>query len=129
MPFKREDIDNAPIWFAKQNEVWVTVGPFGVSVWKENKIPLDGRQYKCGGQIIFKNGSRYRASFTINTTTFDFLDRESVYLNLNEVWYSIHEPELLMQLQLKQEEIFPYEWIPDRELEYHVLAPYKMNFY
>lgn len=115
--------------FSKQNEVTVWVGPFEAMGWKNSKIPLDGRKYQCGGEVIFKNGKILRASFRVDTTTFDFLEKESVYVNLNNLWYRWDEPELLAILNIKKEDAFPFTWAPDRPLDYHVKGPYPMNFF
>jgi hypothetical protein len=127
MPFTKKDLEDLPIFFARKDDVWVTVGPCSASYWQEIKIPLDGRQYKCDGTIIFKNGDKLRASFTIDTTTFDFLDIESVYVNIGDDWYGINEPELLTKLKLTNEDIFPFTWLADRPLDYHLQGPYKMK--
>jgi hypothetical protein len=127
MPFTKKDLEDLPILFCKKDDVWVTVGPCSTKSWKESKIPLDGRQYKCGGTIIFKNGFKYRASFTINTTTFDFIEKEGVYIEVEEDWYNINEPDLLNKICLNSEDIFPFLWETDRPLDYHVKGPYKMS--
>ena len=127
MPFTKKNLDDLPIFFAGKDDVWVTVGPCSVIFFKEFKIPLDGRQYKCGGIITFKNGESYRASFTLNTTTFNFLDLESVYINVGEDWYNVNEEAILSKLNLKIEDIFPYTWNTDRPIENHIKGPYKMK--
>jgi hypothetical protein len=127
MPFTKKDLQDVPIWFVRQADVWVTVGPCSASPWNGLKIPLDGRQYKCGGKIIFRNGNVHQASFTVNTTRFDFLETDSVYLAIGEDWYNINEPELLTKLNLTKNEIFPFTWLPDRPLDYHIEGPYSMK--
>jgi hypothetical protein len=62
--------------------------------WKNNQIPLDGRQYKCAEPIILRNGKELRASFSITTTDFDFIIMDSLYIPVNGTWYRWDEPEL-----------------------------------
>jgi hypothetical protein len=129
MPFTKRDLEQAPISFCKENEACVIVGPCSQSVWDEPKIPLDGRKYCLGGKIILRNNLVLRASFTIDTTTFDFLVKPSAYVYLNEVWYKLDEPELLEKLGLTYDEAFPFKWSPDRELNYREKGPYKSDWY
>jgi hypothetical protein len=127
MSFTNQDLNDYPILMAKKDDVWVTIGPCSAAYWSKFKIPLDGRQYKCGGTIIFKNGDKHRASFIIDTTTFDFINIESIYLNIGDKWFGINEPELLKRLELSKEEIFPFTWLTDRPLDYHKQGPYNMK--
>lgn len=127
MPFTKEDLENLPISFCGQDDVWVIVGPCSAKTWKEHKIPLDGRKYKTGGTIIFKNGQQFRASFFVDTTTFDFVHKASIYINIAEDWYCIEEPEMLTVLSLKQEDIYPLRWQSDRPLNYHLEGPYTLD--
>ena len=129
MPFTKHDLEQAPISFCKKNEAWVIVGSCSKTVWDEKKIPLDGRKYILGGEIILKNNTVLRASFDIDTTTFDFLVKGSVYIYLNEVWYRWDEPELLEKLGLNPDEAFPFKWLPDRELNFTDKGPYKFDWY
>ncbi len=123
------DADELRFTFKKKNDVWVCVGPCSVKFFGEAKIPLDGRRYDCGGIVILKNGQEYRASFTIDTTTFDFLDKDSVYINVEDLWYRWDEPELSLKLNVKKEEIVPFTWLPDRPLAFGDNGPYPMDFH
>jgi hypothetical protein len=127
MPYTQKDLEDVPFFFCKKGDVWVTVGPYSATYWRGNKIPLDGRQYQCGGTIIFKNGQSFRSSFNVDTTTFDFVSKKSIYLNIDTVWYNIDEPELLLKLNLTFSEIYPLTWITDRPLDYHLTGPYILN--
>jgi hypothetical protein len=126
MPFTKHDMEVAPISFSGTNSVMVWTGPCSATSWKGSKIPLDGRQYESGGEIILKNGQRLRASLLIKTTDFDFLIRAGTYVNVDEVWYRWDESELLEKLGLSSQEAFPFFWITDRPLDYHVQGPYPM---
>jgi hypothetical protein len=126
MPFTKKDLEEVPIYFEKENEVSVNVGACSAFIWKKKKIPLDGRHYTCGGILILKNGQKVRASFRIDTTGFDFLERDSVYVNINEVWYGWDEPELLEKLGLKEEEAFPFYYQTDRPIDYQNNGPFPM---
>ena len=126
---KQLDEDGVPISFQKKGEVSVRNGPCSAGELSAKKIPLDGRVYICGGEIILKNGRRLRAHFEIQTHTFDFLDRESVWVTLDaDMWYTLDERELHKLLGLKRKDIFPYRWLPDRPLKYHVPGPYPMEW-
>jgi hypothetical protein len=128
MPFTQNDLDELPIYFCRRpGEVWVTVGSCSAKAWKNNKIPLDGRQYKCAGTIILRNGKKLRASFSITTTDFDFIIMDSLYIPVNGTWYRWDEPELLTALNITKEEFVPYKWMPDKPLDYHVKGPYIIN--
>lgn len=125
MAFTPEDLYDIPISFcSKKGETWVVVGPCSIAPWKKRKIPLDGRQYKCAGIIILKNGTKLRASFSITTTTFDFILMETVYIPVNGTWYKWDEPELITALGLNNSEFTPHLWKTDKPLDYHVKAPY-----
>lgn len=115
--------------FRKENEVVACVGPFSGQFWKGAKIPLDGRKYDCGGTVFLKNGQKLRASFTVDTTTFDFLNKDSVYICIDKLWFKWDEPEFLEKLNLKKEEAFPFTWTPDRPLDYHEQGSYPMYFF
>jgi hypothetical protein len=128
MPYTKEYLDTVPISFYGKDEVWVTVGPCSQRAWKKEKIPLDGRQYHCGGTLILKNGQKVRASFTIKTTDFDFLIRDSVYIPIDGTWYRWDEPELLEVLGLTREIAFPFYWQTDVPLDYGQKEPYPMRW-
>lgn len=92
-------------------------------------IPLDGRRYICGGEIILRNSRRLRAHFEIVTRQFAILDRESVWCTLDgDLWYKIDEPGLLRALGVSRSEILPYQWLPDRPLDHHQRGPYPMKW-
>jgi hypothetical protein len=132
MLFQIEDLEKsgAPISFLKKGEVKVMVGPCSSSFFSGQKIPLDGRNYVCAGIIIFRNGEKYQANFEINTHTFDFLERDSVYVFIEqyETWYSIDDEELWKLLGISKDEGLPYKWLPDRPLDYYDLGPYPMKW-
>ena len=128
MPFTRKDLENLPISFEGKNEASVLVGPCSAKSWNENKIPLDGRHYICGGVVILKNGTELRASLALQTHTFDFLELDGVYVLYNDTWYKWDEKELLLALNEKSEKIYPFTWLPDKPLDYHLKGPYPMRF-
>jgi|688.fasta_scaffold602778_1 hypothetical protein len=127
MPVTKKDLEELPISFCGKDDVWVIVGPCSASFWKEYKIALDGRKYKTGGTIILKNGQSFRASFYVDTTTFDFVKSDSIYLNIGEDWYNIEEQELLTKLSITQDDIYPLKWQSDRPLDYHVKPPFTLT--
>ena len=124
MPFTKKDLEDLPISFCGKDDVWVIVGPCSGTYWRNYKIALDGRKYKTGGTITFKNGQEYRASFYVDTTTFDFVSKDSIYLSIDDDWYNIEEPELLTKLKVSQDDIYPLKWQSDRPLDYHIKSPY-----
>jgi hypothetical protein len=121
-----KQLEDVPISFCARNQAWVMVGPCSKSLFSARKIPLDGRKYVLGGEIILQNGMRLSASFDIDTTVFDFLVKDSVWVHLEDAWYRWDEPELLTQLKIAYEEAFPFTWIPDIPLAYSARPPYKM---
>lgn len=131
MAFYEKDIEkhDAPISFLNENEVMVLCGPCSAKFFKKNKIPLDGRHYLCSGIIRFNNGLTLRANFEINTHTFDLLEKDSVivFVESEKAWFYITDKKLTSVLMIKEDEIFPFEWIPDRLLDYHQNPPYKMK--
>ena len=127
MPFTKKDLEDLPISFCGKDDVWVIVGPCSATYWSDYKISLDGRKYKTGGTITFKNGQEFRASFYVDTTTFDFVSKDSIYLSIGDDWYCIEEPELLTKLKVKEDDIYPLKWQSDRPLDYHVKPPYTLT--
>ncbi len=127
MPFTKKDLENVPISFCGKDDVWVIVGPCSATIWRDYKIALDGRKYNTGGTITFKNGQEFRASFYVDTTTFDFVSIDSIYLCVDDDWYGIYEPELLAKLKINQDDIYPLKWQSDRPLDYHVKPPYTLT--
>ncbi len=132
MPLRLEDIErnSAPISFLEKGKVDVRVGPCSATVWGGKKIPLDGRHYICAGIVILNNGVKLRANFEINTHTFDFLERDTViiYIDEEKAWYFMNEEELYYKLGVTKDEVFPYKWLPDRPLDYHEPGPYPMKW-
>jgi hypothetical protein len=126
MPFTKKDLEDLPISFCGKDDVWVIVGPCSASYWRDYKIALDGRKYKSGGTVTFKNGQSFRASFYVDTTTFDFVAKDSIYLNIGDDWYNIEEPELLTKLKITTDDIYPLMWQTDRPLDYHVRPPFTL---
>jgi hypothetical protein len=124
MPFTKKDLEDLPVSFCGKDDVWVIVGPCSATYWRDYKIALDGRKYKSGGTVMFKNGQSFRASFYVDTTTFDFVAKDSIYLSIGDDWYNIEEPELLTKLNITTEDIYPIKWQTDRPLDYHVKPPF-----
>jgi len=116
------------IYFEKPGEVTVLVGPCSGMPWKGAKIPLDGRHYRCAGKITLKTGKQLLARLSIRTHTFDFLELDGVWVCLEGTWYGMNEPELYVALGITPEQALPYEWMPDRPLDYHKKGPYPMSF-
>lgn len=128
MPFTPKHLQELPISFcSREGETWVKVGPCSITAWKKRKIPLDGREYKCAGTIILRNGKELRASFSITTTNFDFIIMDTLYIPVKGTWYRWNEPQLLDALNLSKEEFIPYQWKTDKSLDYHVKAPYVID--
>ncbi len=127
MPFTKKDLEDLPISFCGKDEVSVIVGPCSATFYLEYKIALDGRKYKTGGTDTFKNGQELRASFYVDTTTFDFVNKDSIYLSIGDDWFCIEEPELLAKLKVSQDDIYPLKWQSDRPLDYHVKPPYTLT--
>ena len=133
MPLRLKDIKeyDAPISFEEKGGVTVRVGPCSGQPWSEEKIPLDGRHYICAGTVILKNGLQLQANFEISTHTFDFLDRDSVkvYIDNEKAWYYMDELELYEILGLTMDEALPYKWLTDRPLDYFKNGPYPMKWH
>jgi hypothetical protein len=127
MPFTKKDLEDLPISFCGKDDVWVIVGPCSATYWRDYKIALDGRKYKSGGTVTFKNGQSFRASFYVDTTTFDFVAKDTIYLNIGDHWYNIEEPELLTKLKITTDDIYPLRWQTDRPLDYHVKPPFTLQ--
>ncbi len=127
MPFTKKDLEDLPISFCGKDDVWVIVGPCSATYWREFKIALDGRKYQSGGTIMFKNGQTFRASFYVDTTTFDFVTKDSIYLSIGDDWYNLSEPELLTKLKITTDDIYPLKWQTDRPLDYHVKPPFTLT--
>lgn len=124
MPFTKKDLRELPISFCGKDQVWVWVGPCSVMSWSGYKIPLDGRKYQAGGTVIFSNGKSYRASLIIDTTTFDFVAANTIYLNIDGDWYNLKEAALLENLAISKQDIFPIKWQTDRPIDYSQKPPF-----
>ena len=127
MPVTKKDLEDLPISFCGKDDVWVIVGPCSGTYWREYKIALDGRKYKSGGTITFQSGQTFRASFYVDTTTFDFVTKDTIYLSIGDDWYNIEEPELLLKLEITTDDIYPLKWQTDRPLDYHVKPPFTLT--
>jgi len=132
MSFNLKDLEksDAPVSFLKKGEVKVRIGPSSATFLYDQKIPLDGRRYICAGTIILKNDIVMPANFEIKTYTFDFLVHDSVFVFVEkeQAWYSIDEQELYIKLGVSKEEAIPYQWLPDRPLDYYKSGPYPMKW-
>lgn len=126
MAFTEDQLEDYRIWFDGPGHASVLVGPCSGSPWHGEKIPLDGRHYSCAGRVILKNGRELFANLPVRTHTFDFLDWENVYCNLEGRWYGVDEPCLYEQLGLTPDEALPFTWVPDIPLDYSVPGPYPM---
>jgi hypothetical protein len=129
MPFKVGQYGGAPISFTGRNSARVWVGPNSVSPFSKKKIPLDGRKYELGGEIILKNGIYLSASFRIDTSRFNFLVKDSVWVLVDDYWYHLDEPELLEKFKITSDEAFPFKWVPDIPLDYYKKSPYDADPY
>jgi hypothetical protein len=120
---------NDRLFFLDPGQCTVLVGPCSGTSLRGSKIPLDGRHYICAGTVILKNGRELRAQLRIQTHHFDFLERDATHVFLEDVWYTMDEPELYKALRMKQKDALPYTWLPDVPLDYHVKGPYPMDWY
>ena len=80
------------------------------AVWLgDEPIPLDGRVYRCGGEIILRDGRVLPAQIELDTS----LDCPFVGAHTwcttdhGETWYRLDEPDLLDALAMDREEAFP----------------------
>ena len=132
MPLSLKDIKeyDLPIHFQETGTASIRCGPCSSKPLLVKKIPLDGRYYICAGTIIFKNGMKLQANFEINTHTFDFLERDTVriFIEKENTWYGMNEPELFDFLKINKEDAVPYTWLPDIPLDYHTEGPYPMKW-
>ncbi len=80
------DLDEFPISFCERMSIWVIVGPlhdvsqFGLST----KLHLTVGIIKQAERSHSKMGESFRATFMIDTSTFDFVDTDFVYLSIVE---------------------------------------------
>lgn len=132
MPLRPEELEQQgiPISFLSKGTAMVRVGPGSAEHVLAAKIPLDGRHYICAGTIILKNGFRLQANFEINTHTFDFLEQNSVkvYLDKEQAWYFMNDPEVFDMLGVLEKDALPYKWLPDIPLDQHDPGPYAMKW-
>jgi hypothetical protein len=112
----------------RKGRVYVFVGPCSVTIFSGPKIPTDGRKYKADGTVHFKCGLSLPARFSIDTTGFDFIVLSSVIVFYNGLWYHYDEDALAAALGKTKEELIPFTWTPDRELDFWCPAPYPMQF-
>jgi hypothetical protein len=130
MPLTPEKIAKAEkIYFEKPGECKVLVGPCSATIWRDDKIPLDGRHYVCAGTVILKNGKKLFANLRIQTHHFDFLERKGVWIQVGDTWYQPNEPEFFAVLGISSEDAMPFTWLPDRPLDYREKGPYPMDWY
>jgi hypothetical protein len=108
--------------------VQVFVGPCSVQFFEGEKIPTDGRKYRVDGTIHFRCGLSVAGRFTIDTTGFDFIELPSVIVYHNALWYHYDEEALAQSLGKSKDELLPFTWTPDRELDFFCRAPYPMRF-
>lgn len=101
------------------------------AVWLgDEPVPLDGRVYHCGGEIILRDGRRLPAQIELDTA----LDRPFVESHTwcttddGETWYRLDESELIDALAVKREEVFPVRWDPGRRLEHGDPGPYDSDW-
>lgn len=104
----------------------MSVGLCSKTSWLESRISLDGMRYSCGGKILLKNGITLRASLQLQTHTFGFLER--AYCYLDEIWYSLDEPELLRKLGISSsDDAFPFKWSTDIPIDFSNVGSYQMK--
>lgn len=95
----------------------------------DGPIALDGHEYSCGAEIIFKNGQRLDASVRLDTARAQPLMLDSVWCTPNnEDFYGIAEPELLELLEAKASEVFPIQWRTIRRIEHADPGPYAVDW-
>jgi hypothetical protein len=127
MPITQKDLNELPISFCGMDEVWLMVDAGGARYWNGCQIPFDGRTYKTGGTVTFKNGRSFRASFVVRTNTRNLIKRDSIYLSIGVNWFRIEEPALLAHLRLTREEIYPLTWRTDRPFAHRQQTPFVLS--
>lgn len=124
MPYTKDDQWNLPLYFQKVNKVAVIINPATARAFKKRRIPIDGREYDCGGIVELKNGIVFRASFTINTLLKSFIIFYSVFLHKDDLWYRWNEPQLLSALDVKETDMFSFKWNPYRPLNTNAMGSF-----
>lgn len=126
MPITLDDIDyyGLPMPFLKKGQLAVVTGPNTIQFIKSDKIPLDGRLYKCSGNIILNNGLSLHSNFNLTTDTFLCLENIWVFIESEKAWYRLDEKELLNILNISYNDIHPFKWQPDVPLDYLEPGPY-----
>jgi len=112
----------------RKDWVEVFVGPCSVTTFTGAKIPTDGRKYHADGTVHFNCGLSLPARFIIDTSGFDFIVLSSVIVFYHDLWYHYDEEALATALGRKKDDLLPFTWTPDRELDYWCPAPYPMQF-
>ena len=97
-------------------------------IWRETRIPLDGRTYICAGEVTLRGGQKLPANFRVQTDLCFLLDQESVICRIETSWYRMHEPELYNALGIPKDQALPYYWRPDRPLDCEKKGPYRMDW-
>jgi hypothetical protein len=99
-------------------------------VLQDGPIPLDGRVYKCGGEIILKNGRRLPAEIGLNTALAIPFVSETTWISPDDrkMWYQLDEPEFLEVIQLSAADAFPVKWITGRPLRHADRGPYEVSW-
>lgn len=128
MPLKESDIKKYSIQIAEKNEAFVWIGPCSVKKIEFTKIPLDGRKYECGGEVLLANGLDLQASFRIRKSDEPLLIEDSIYTKIDDVWYKLGEPDFFIKTELENDDVFPVKWKPDIPLDHPMKGPYKMNW-
>ena len=129
MPRNVKDYDNFANTIQLPGCVTVRCGPCSGALLNADKIPLDGRIYICAGKVFLKNGVTLRANFEIQTHTFDYLDRDTVYVLVEDAWYKFDEEELYTKLGIQKSDALPFTWLPDIPLDSSDKGPYRMYFH
>jgi hypothetical protein len=132
---QKEDIDDygAPISFLRGEQVCVRQGLSRVFL-DTPRIPLDGRVYICGGEIILNNGDRIPAHFELDTSRSRPFIKDSVWCTPDhgKVWYRLDKREdvreLLEILSLTRADMFPIRWRPGRPLLHEDPGPYPVDW-
>ena len=127
MPLTQQQAYESDLFnFCRPGECRVFVGPCSVTPWIEPAIALDGRHYRCTGSVFLRTGQELFANLYIQTHSFDFLQRDSVWVRHGDIWYHPDEPELYAALGVAREDALPYTWLPNPPLAYHKKGPYPM---
>ncbi len=88
----------------------------GMTVFDRETIPLDGRVYRCDGQVVYSGGTAVRAKFTLDTSCHPVL-AQRVLCHLDGIWFDYDESTLLQRLGLGPDAADSAVCIPDRGTE------------